>query len=236
MSVDASNTVEPETGSGDHCEPIETDETGDTGETGVSDQPDIESGSAEPKLSQVDLESIFAPIESMLVSSDRPLKSSSLIDAISAYLEFAVTPTHIAEAVNALNIQYDQEGRAFRIEEISGGYRLMTRPEYAPIVAALHRSRATTRLSKPALETLSIIAYRQPITRAELESIRGVACGEVVRTLMDRRLVKITGRAEELGRPMLYGTTRQFLDTFGLASVKDLPKPEDLADQMEQSN
>ena len=84
--------------------------------------------------------------------------------------------------------------------------------------------------------TLSIIAYRQPITRAELEAIRGVACGEVVRTLMDRRLVKITGRAEELGRPMLYGTTRQFLDTFGLASVKDLPKPEELADQLGQTS
>ena len=97
------------------------------------------------------------------------------------------------------------------------------------------RRSPTPRLSKPALETLAIIAYRQPVTRAELEAIRGVACGEVVRTLMERRLVKITGRAEELGRPMLYGTTRQFLDTFGLASVKDLPKPEDFADQLNQS-
>ena len=98
----------------------------------------------------------------------------------------------------------------------------------------MHRSRASTRLSKPALETLAIIAYRQPITRAELEAIRGVACGEVVRSLMERKMVKITGRAEELGRPMLYGTTRQFLDTFGLSSVKDLPKPEEFADQMVQ--
>lgn len=171
----------------------------------------------------------------MLVSSDRPIKPSALVDAIAVHTDQKLNIKQIAEAIAQLNAQYDEHERAFRIEEISGGYRLMTRPQHAPIVATMHRARATTRLSKPALETLSIIAYRQPITRAELESIRGVACGEVVRTLMDRRMVKITGRAEELGRPMLYGTTRQFLDTFGLASTKDLPKPDELADQMEQA-
>jgi len=184
---------------------------------------------------EVDIEPILPSIEAMLVSSDRPLKPSALVDALCVHLDRPITAKTISQAVVLLNEQYDSDARAFRIEEISGGYRLMTRPEHASIVAAMHRSRATTRLSKPALETLSIIAYRQPITRAELEAIRGVAAGEVVRTLMDRRLVKITGRAEELGRPMLYGTTRQFLDTFGLASVKDLPKPEELADQMEQT-
>ena len=186
-------------------------------------------------IDEIDIESLLPGIEAMLVSSDRPLKAAALVDAISVHLDRPINSKIVAQAITMLNEQYDEHNRAFRIEEISGGYRLMTRPEHAPIVAAMHRSRATTRLSKPALETLSIIAYRQPITRAELEAIRGVAAGEVVRTLMDRRLVKITGRAEELGRPMLYGTTRQFLDTFGLASVKDLPKPEELADQMEQS-
>ena len=184
----------------------------------------------------VDPSTILAQVEAMLVSSDRPLKSAALVDALAVFLDRAINTKVITDAIALLNTQYDEQGRSFRIEEISNGYRLMTRSEHASIVAAMHRSRATTRLSKPALETLSIIAYRQPITRAELEAIRGVACGEVVRTLMDRRLVKITGRAEELGRPMLYGTTRQFLDTFGLASVKDLPKPEELADQMEQTN
>lgn len=198
-------------------------------------QSDPETSSEEAQtIEPVDINSILPGIEAMLVSSDRPLKSSAIVDALTVHLDRAITGSVIDEAVTRLNEQYDGQNRAFRIEEISGGYRLMTRPEHASIVAAMHRSRATTRLSKPALETLSIIAYRQPITRAELEAIRGVACGEVVRTLMDRRLVKITGRAEELGRPMLYGTTRQFLDTFGLASVKDLPKPEELADQMEQ--
>lgn len=199
----------------------------------VQADPEIETTSVATE--EVDIESLLPGIEAMLVSSDRPLKASALVDAISVHLDRPINSKIVAQAITMLNEQYDEHNRAFRIEEISGGYRLMTRPEHAPIVAAMHRSRATTRLSKPALETLSIIAYRQPITRAELEAIRGVAAGEVVRTLMDRRLVKITGRAEELGRPMLYGTTRQFLDTFGLASVKDLPKPEELADQMEQS-
>lgn len=191
-----------------------------------SSQPDGEG--------QIDLDLILAPIEAMLVSSDRPLKPGALIDALSVHRDWKVSETELSDAIDTLNQQYNETGRAFSIERVSGGYRMMTQAEHAPVIAAMHRSRATTRLSKPALETLAIIAYRQPITRAELEAIRGVACGEVVRTLMERRMVKITGRAEELGRPMLYGTTTQFLDTFGLSSVKDLPKPEEFADQMVQ--
>jgi len=99
----------------------------------------------------------------------------------------------------------------------------MTRPEHAPVLAAIRQQQLHGKLSRAAVETLAIIAYKQPITRADLESIRGVACGEVLRSLMERRLVTIDGRAEEPGRPMLYGTTREFLDQFGLASLKDLP-------------
>ena len=190
---------------------------------------------SDPTHEPIELDQILTSIEAMLVSSDRPLKPVAIADAMGVHLGVSVSEGRIADAVDELNKQYHEQGRAFTIEQVSGGYRMMTRPEHAPVIAAMHRSRATTRLSKPALETLAIIAYRQPITRAELEAIRGVACGEVVRTLMDRRMVKITGRAEELGRPMLYGTTRQFLDTFGLASMKDLPKPEDFADQLNQS-
>lgn len=192
-------------------------------------------GNPQQTQSPPDQAKIMAPIEAMLVSSDRPLKSAAIADTLAVYLDQPVSSEQIDNAISQLNSHYTDQERAFTIEEVSGGYRMMTRPEHAPVIAAMHRARATTRLSKPALETLAIIAYRQPITRAELEAIRGVACGEVVRTLMERRLVKITGRAEELGRPMLYGTTRQFLDTFGLASTKDLPKPEDFADQLQQS-
>ena len=99
----------------------------------------------------------------------------------------------------------------------------MVAPEFGSVVAAFDRNRQSTKLSRASIETLSIIAYRQPITRAQIEAIRGVACGEVLRSLLDRKLIVIKGRAEEIGRPMLYGTTAQFLELFGLASLRDLP-------------
>lgn len=129
----------------------------------------------------------------------------------------------VRRCVDELNEAYEASGRSFRIVEVAGGFRVMTLPEFAGAVAAFHRARQTGRLSRAAIETLAIIAYRQPITRAHLEAVRGVACGEVLRSLMERRLVTIKGRAEELGRPILYGTTKEFLDAFGLGSLKDLP-------------
>lgn len=130
----------------------------------------------------------------------------------------------VEDAIKALNAAYSETGRSFRIEHVAGGYRLMTLPQFARAVGAFQRARQSTRLTKAAIETLAIIAYKQPMTRADLEAIRGVACGEVLRSLMDRRLITIKGRAEELGRPLLYGTTKQFLDAFGLASLNDLPQ------------
>lgn len=190
--------------------------------------------SAEQDSSTVEIEHLLPTIEALLVSADKPLQPVKVADPLAALFDAAVTVKMVDQGVDLLNEQYDTSGRAFRIERIAGGYRVMTRSEYAPVIAAMHRARATTRLSRPALETLAIVAYRQPITRAELESIRGVGCGEVLRALLDRRLLKIVGRAEELGRPMLYGTTRQFLDTFGLASIKDLPNADELVDRLEQ--
>lgn len=129
----------------------------------------------------------------------------------------------IDQAIALLNDAYAQTGRSFRIEQVAGGFRVMTLPAHAAVVAAIHGQRVSARLTKAAVESLAIIAYKQPITRAQLEAIRGVACGEVLKSLMDRRLVTVKGRAEELGRPILYGTTKQFLDHFGLASITDLP-------------
>lgn len=134
----------------------------------------------------------------------------------------------VEAAIQRLNTDYEKTGRAFRIERIAGGYRYMTLARHARAVAAIRQVKDQARLSRPAIETLAIIAYRQPVTRAELEAIRGVSSGEVVRSLMERRLVAIVGRSEELGRPMLYGTTRHFLDAFGLSSLKDLPTASEL--------
>ncbi len=133
----------------------------------------------------------------------------------------------IREAVNRLNEVYEHTGRAFRIEAVAGGYRVMTLASHAAVLERFHGVRERSALSKAAIETLAIIAYKQPLTRAGLEAIRGVACGEILRALLERRLITIVGRAEELGRPILYGTNKRFLETFGLGSLKDLPTVEE---------
>lgn len=165
---------------------------------------------------------IAAAVEAVLLSLDRPVALAKIADALGLG-EHGAGASRVREAIEGLNAAYERTGRSFRIEQLAGGWRVMTLPAYAREVAAFHQARASARLSRAAVETLAVVAYRQPITRAEIEAIRGVACGEVLRTLLERRLVAIVGRAEELGRPMLYGTSRHFLELFGLASLKDLP-------------
>ncbi len=170
--------------------------------------------------------SLAGVIEAALISTDKPLSAVKL-----AELAGGATSREVATAIETLNDLYAQSGRAFSIEQLAGGWQIFTRPEHAGVISALHKARAQTKLSPAAIETLAIIAYKQPVLRADIEAIRGVASGEMIRTLMERRLVKITGRAEEIGRPMLYGTTRTFLEVFGLASLKDLPRVEDFSSQ-----
>lgn len=177
------------------------------------------SGPIEPLFSE---ELTIPAIEAVVMTSDRPISAGKI--ALALGLNGRGDGVKIVrDAVDALNAQYDESHRSFRIENVAGGYRVVTRPDFAPAVRALHGVRESGKLSRAGVETLAIIAYKQPITRADIESIRGVACGEVLRTLLDRRLVDIVGRAEELGRPMLYGTSKLFLETFGLANLKDLP-------------
>jgi segregation and condensation protein B len=186
-------------------------------ESALPEVGDLGSGFVEKETS---LESV---VEAVLFASDEPLSAERLsgIAEISA-----IKP--IRECVDALNARYEETGRTFRIEQIAGGYQMMTLPIYNPWLKKLLRNRADNKFSPAALETLAIIAYKQPIIRADLEAIRGVASGEILRSLMYKGLVKIVGRAEIIGRPMLYGTTRKFLEVFGLNSIKDLPKAEDL--------
>ena len=134
----------------------------------------------------------------------------------------------VREAIDTLNQQYAASNRTFRIESVAGGRQMLTIAAYGSILSRMKGQRSQTRLSQAALETLAIIAYKQPMLRAQLEAIRGVACGEVLKSLMERRLVKIVGRAEEVGRPMLYGTTPEFLRVFGIAYLSDLPQAKDL--------
>jgi segregation and condensation protein B len=186
------------------------------------DAPSLETVPVE-EAANVDLAELALQVEAALLATDRPLPAARLGEVLSHAGSKAVNA-----AVARLNELYQQTGRSFRIEQLAGGWQILTLPRFAPVLAALNKTRAQTRLTPAGLETLAIIAYKQPILRADIESIRGVACGEVLRSLMERRLVKIVGRAEVLGRPMLYGTTKSFLEVFGLASLKDLPKAEEL--------
>ena len=164
-------------------------------------------------------------IEALLMVADRPMTDARIAEVLSVQ---DPKGTKVREAVDALNARYAADGRTFRIERLAGGNQVMTLPAFGPVVARLRGVREQGRLTQAALETLAIIAYRQPILRADLESIRGVACGEVLRSLMDRRLVKIVGRADEVGRPMLYGTTSEFLRQFGIGKLDELPNAKDL--------
>ncbi len=164
-----------------------------------------------------------ATVEAILFTSDSVLNAAKIARIAELPAQRAVR-----DAVEALNARYEQMGCVFRIEEIAGGYQMMTLPEYHDVLSRLRRERSDSRLSQAAMETLAIVAYRQAIMRADIEAIRGVSCGEVLRGLLEKQLIKITGRAQVLGRPMLYGTTRRFLEVFGLSDLNDLPRVEEL--------
>ncbi|HUT45877.1 MAG TPA: SMC-Scp complex subunit ScpB [Sedimentisphaerales bacterium] len=168
---------------------------------------------------ELNLESV---VEAVLFASDESLSAARLTDIV------GISTKHIRQHIKNLNDKYQANNNAFRIEEIAGGYQMLTLSSYNPWLKKLLRVRSDSKLSPAAMETLAIIAYKQPVIRADIEVIRGVAVGEIVRNLMYKGLVKIVGRAEVLGRPMLYGTTKKFLEVFGLNSLKDLPKIEEL--------
>jgi segregation and condensation protein B len=160
-------------------------------------------------------------LEAMLMSTHHPLTAGRLAEM----LDLDSTKP-LRKAIKELNGQYESSGRSFRIEQVAGGFQILTLPDFGEYLKKLHQKEGDAKLTKAALETLAIIAYKQPILRAEVEAIRGVACGETIRSLMEKHLVKIAGRAEEPGRPILYGTTKRFLELFGLNSLKDLPQPD----------
>jgi segregation and condensation protein B len=168
-------------------------------------------------------------LEAVLLLAREPLSLRKL--AQSANL---ADGTEARTLLTELRQCYDARGCAFGIEQLAGGYQLMTRPMFAPWLRPLVPAEQETRLTPPALETLAVVAYRQPVLRAEVEAIRGVACGEILRQLMDRDLLRIVGRSEELGRPLRYGTTRRFLQVFGLSNLDQLPMADRLRRRVTQ--
>ena len=159
-----------------------------------------------------------ALLEAALFLAKEPMSSRRL-----SQLAGLPEGTRTRQLIRELNKRYDKYLSAFCIVEVAEGFQLRTRPEFAPWLVRMQEVPAAVRLSNPAMETLTVIAYRQPIPRAEVERIRGVQCSDLIRQLLDQDLVKIVGRSEELGRPFLYGTTQKFLRVFGLGSLTDLP-------------
>jgi segregation and condensation protein B len=182
---------------------------------GHHDESEIGELALDCSLDQQEIKSI---LESVLFVAHDPIT----LDRLTAVIE-GPPRAMVFEALKTLQNEYEQEGRGLRLAEVAGGFLLVTRPEYAPYIKRLNKSKSITKLSRSALETLAIISYKQPIIRAEIEKIRGVETSGVLRTLLDQKLVRIVGRQEVPGRPILYGTSKQFLQRFGLMDLRDLP-------------
>lgn len=156
-------------------------------------------------------------VEALVMGAREPVSAARLAEVVPN-----ATPATVRELVGELGEQYEASERSFEIWEVAGGYQIRTRPSYAPYLRQLHKERPL-RLSRAALETLALVAYKQPVTRAEIEHVRGVDAGAVLRSLLERSLVRVAGHREVPGKPVLYGTSRRFLEVFGLERLEDLP-------------
>jgi segregation and condensation protein B len=168
-------------------------------------------------------------IEAIIIATDEPVS----IERIRQALE-EVTPKQIKDQVENLKREYREFGRSFKIDEVAGGYQISTKPKFASYLRKLYKADYVERLSKPSLETLAIVAYKQPVTRLDIESIRGVNVDRVLKNLLEKGLIKIKGRKEVIGRPYIYITTKLFLKYFGLRSIEDLPDIEDFKKTADQ--
>lgn len=168
-------------------------------------------------------------VEALLFGADGPLRIDRLVEVLE------VERPAVVEALRALQAEYDEQARGFFVQEAAGGYQLRTRPEFADYLRRLGRTRPF-KFSRPALETLAIVAYRQPVTRAEIEYLRGVDSGSVLKTLLDKHLVRILGKKDVPGKPAIYGTTREFLELFGLADLAALPTLKEFSELAENAD
>ncbi|UCD27829.1 MAG: SMC-Scp complex subunit ScpB [Planctomycetota bacterium] len=185
-----------------------------------ADLTDSEQGDSVPADHQISTEQV---IEALLFASEAPLSLSKIVSLLGVG-----TAREVRDYIESLNKKYENQGSAFHIEEIAGGYQMLTLPAYNTWIRRLKQNRQDSKLSPAALETLALVAYKQPVVRADIEAVRGVSCGELLNRLRELGLIKIVGRAEDVGRPMLYGTTKRFLEIFALSSLDDLPEVEEL--------
>ena len=177
-------------------------------------------------------------IEALIFSSDDPIPSSEIIKAVKEIdgADTDITPKDVELAVNFLNEKYEDDEKSFSIKKIANGFAFGTKSEYAKYVGFLSSVKSKRRLSQAALETLSIIAYKQPITKPEIENLRGVNSDYMMNTLLEKNLIAIKGRSDGIGRPLLYVTTEEFLKYFGLNKISDLPKPREVDEIMKDED
>lgn len=177
-------------------------------------------------------------IEALIFSSEEPISAEEIIGAIRSQdgQDAGISLEDIVKEVSGFNEKYDREGLPFHLLKISGGYIYATRPEYSGYLGSLSSEKTKRRLSAQALESLAIIAYKQPVTKGEVEAIRGVNSDYIINSLLEKNLISIKGRSECLGRPLLYGTTDEFLKYFGLNKITDLPKPREIEEIMKDED
>ncbi len=211
------NVEESEETEGEISDEQQAEETAEQAEDSTEQAGQAELAEDAPEIST---ESV---VEAILMATDTPMPASKIAQIVGVG-----NAKDVKKHIEALNEHYEQTDRSFRIEEIAKGFQILTMPQYNTWLSKVLKIRSESKLSPAAMETLAIIAYKQPVLRADVEAIRGVAAGDMINRLREMNLVKIAGRAEEVGRPMLYGTTARFLEVFGLSSLEDLPNTDEL--------
>ena len=170
-------------------------------------------------------------IQALIFCAQAPVSIEELQRCMAEFLEVEVTVSDVLEAIESLNQRFGSDEFAFQIYAIGGGYQFLTKPEHQAPVGILLKQKSKKKLSASALETLAIIAYKQPVTRTQIEQIRGVSCDYAIHKLLEKDLVAIRGKAETIGRPVLYGTTQKFMEYFGINHLKDLPQLKDFVSE-----
>jgi segregation and condensation protein B len=171
-------------------------------------------------------------IEALIFCSPTPIKVVDIKDCLSEMFNAEVPEEDIVNAVKRLEEKFSSDEFAFQLSKSAGGYQFLTKPAYQASIGILLKQQSKKRLSTSAMETLSIIAYKQPVSKTEIENIRGVNCDYSVQKLLDKGLIEIKGKAETIGRPMLYGTTQKFMEYFGINDLADLPAPKDFSSEI----
>jgi segregation and condensation protein B len=180
------------------------------------------------------LDFLHRHIEALIFCAPEPITVSDIVKCLTEMFEAEIPLEHIESAVNVLQEKYNQEDFSFALEHLGGGYQFLTKPAYQASISILLKQQSQKRLSSAQLETLSIIAYKQPITKGEVEQIRGVNSDYSVQKLLEKELIEIKGKSEGVGKPLIYGTSQKFMEYFGINSLQDLPQPKDFSQNENQ--